>query len=261
MKNMNIKKIAIGAMHLTVGFGLAISSWHAVQAQEIAMPDALPDFVANGQDAPDAAVPKTNDKDAGSASNRETLSGTPQGGEPNVDRRQVGESTDKVAATTEIKINQPYSSKNLGQLLLPFMWEVDEDDEHKRLVATEVRTHAPAVLTIDFIDALPNNVSGEAYAHAIIASVAESLAISDPAQYEITTEEKNQPCEKKKNCPKTSIYRSTLEGSEDGVARRCAIDIVPNGQAILVLTLCAAQAVDYEPKLPEVVDGVLWGMQ
>lgn len=230
---MNIEKMALQAIGWMSGIGLGLGACLLAQAQEIAMPDTLPDFVANGKD---------------------TNTGT-----DSIEERTRLDADTVRNAKTEIKINQPYNSQNLGQLLLPFMWEVSEDSAQKRIVATEVRTHAPAVLTIDLIDNVPSDVSGESYAQAIIGSTAESLSITDATQYDIAHEERALPCEKK--CPKMSIYRSTLAGNEEGVARQCAIDIVPNGPLILVLTLCAAQSVSYEPGLAEVVDAVFGGMQ
>lgn len=235
LKNMNIEKMALQAIGWMSGIGLGLGACLLAQAQEIAMPDTLPDFVANGKD---------------------TNTGT-----DSIEERTRLDADTVRNAKTEIKINQPYNSQNLGQLLLPFMWEVSEDSAQKRIVATEVRTHAPAVLTIDLIDNVPSDVSGESYAQAIIGSIAESLSITDATQYTIAHEERALPCEKKKKCPKMSIYRSTLAGNEEGVARQCAIDIVPNGPLVLVLTLCAAQSVSYEPGLAEVVDAVFGGMQ
>ena len=175
---MNIEKMALQAIGWMSGIGLGLGACLLAQAQEIAMPDTLPDFVANGKDT-----------------NTSTDS---------VEERTRLDADTVRNAKTEIKINQPYNSQNLGQLLLPFMWEVSEDSAQKRIIATEVRTHAPAVLTIDLIDNVPGDVSGESYAQAIIGSIAESLSITDATQYEIAHEERALPCEKKKKCPKRS---------------------------------------------------------
>ncbi len=228
---MNMRKISFGRIIRRAL--LSAPAWllagHNVWAQELAVPDALPDFVGNRQDVP-AEAP-------------------------------AGEPSAKDDGAVEIKINQPYNSDALGQLVLPFMWEVSEDDEQKRIVAKEVRTHAPAVLTIDLIDNIPQSVAGDDYAESIVSALAAASEIGDASEYDVAREDKTLPCEKKKNCPKIAIYRSLLSGRESGVARQCAVEIVPNAGRILVLTLCAAQSQSYRPALPQIVDAVFEGMQ
>ena len=50
LKNMNIEKMALQAIGWMSGIGLGLGACLLAQAQEIAMPDTLPDFVANGKD-------------------------------------------------------------------------------------------------------------------------------------------------------------------------------------------------------------------
>lgn len=227
----NMRKISFGPIILRALLcaPTLLFPGQSVSAQELAVPDALPDFVGNQKNV------------------------------------QMGERADESSAkndgTIEIKINQPYSAEALGQMVLPFMWEVSEDDEQKRIVAKEVRTHAPAVLTIDLIENIPQSVAGDDYAKSIVSALAAALEIGDATEYDVAREDKALPCEKKKNCPKIAIYRSLLSGSESGVARQCAVEIVPNAGRILVLTLCAAQSQSYRPALQQIVDDVFEGMQ
>lgn len=155
-----------------------------------------------------------------------------------------------------VQINQPYVSKSFGELTLPFMWEVEVDETTKRLVATETRTEQPARLTMDII-ATPKDANGEQIARDMIAAVAETLGTT--AQIQVAKEKLN--CGKSKKCPELTFVRSSLEGNENGVPRRCALEIVPFSGQVAVLSLCAHAERTYEPELSAIVHQVFTMMK
>ena len=248
-RGMDVRGLGLGAVLACFFGGVGV-------AQEIAVPDELPDFVAE---------PARDSAPSGSRLDKNVLDngtrGEGQNGENGLTRDlQNPVPQVKNGEETEIKINQPYSSEVLGSLLLPFMWEVQEDTSKKRLVATEVRTHAPAVLTIDFLDKLERGIDSTVYMESIVSTFAEALGLDKSVGKALEHEEKSISCDKKK-CPKMSIYRTVLEGNENGVARRCAFEIVPNEGKLLVLTLCAAAEQKYSPDISAVLKSILGGMQ
>ncbi|MBO4350722.1 MAG: hypothetical protein J6A01_07250 [Proteobacteria bacterium] len=157
--------------------------------------------------------------------------------------------------TIQVQINQPFVSKTLGNLTLPFMWEPQENEAQNRLVVTETRTHAPAVLTIDLLS-LPPMLDESSMAASIIKSAASQLGVSDAKVSK--TEEKTE-CDKKK-CPKLTFYNTDFTGTENGIDRRCALSLLPAQGKMLVFTICAAPSQVYTPDLPEILSQVFHGM-
>ena len=158
------------------------------------------------------------------------------------------------ASLSEIQINQPYVSKKLGTLTLPFMWTVVEDDKATRLTATQSRSDQPAVLTIDLMN-VPADVDAKLAARKVIESLAEAL----DAKPDIQTESLPVDCGKKQ-CPSLDVFQSVVTGKENDVERRCAMRLVPNASQLLVLTVCAAQSQRYQPDLPDILSEVMAGM-
>ena len=154
-----------------------------------------------------------------------------------------------------IQINQPYVSKTLGNLTLPFMWEAEEIESQKRIIAIESRSNKPAILTIDFIET-PKYLKDDVLAQSIASSVAEALG----AQATVTSESIKSECGKSK-CPSITIFRSNFKGIEKNVQRRCAVEIVPSSGKTLVFTICAEASQIYDPDLPEILNQVLGGMK
>lgn len=158
------------------------------------------------------------------------------------------------ASLSEIQINQPYVSKKLGTLTLPFMWTVAEDEKAKRLTATQSRSDQPAVLTIDLMN-VPAGVDAKVAARKVIESLAETLG----AKADIQTESLPTDCGKKQ-CPSLDVFQSVVTGKEGDVERRCAMRLVPNASQLLILTVCAAQSQRYQPDLPDILSEVMAGM-
>ena|GEM_PF-3797296 len=157
--------------------------------------------------------------------------------------------------TIQVQINQPFVSKTLGNLTLPFMWDAQENESQKRLVVTETRTHAPAVLTIDLLT-LPKQLDESSMASGIIQSAASQLGVSDAKVSK--TEEKTE-CGNKK-CPKLTFYNADFTGSENGIDRRCALSLLPAQGKMLIFTICAAPSQVYSPDLPEILNQVFHNM-
>lgn len=150
---------------------------------------------------------------------------------------------------TEVLINQPYTTKSLGDMTLPFMWEAQEDEARKRLVITESRTTSPAVITVDLV-AVPADIPKLDIAREIASSLAESLGTSTT----ITSQKKTYENCGKKKCPSVDIYKAVFSGIENGYNRNCALQIVPAGSEFLVLTICTLADKQYSPELPVILD-------
>ena len=210
------------------------------QAQEFRTPEELPDFLDNADTAPTQAA---NDKPAthGAANDKPATHGA---------------ANDKPAThgATVIRINQPFSSKSLGDLTLPFMWEASENEERKRLVAVEV-SDVPAVLTIDLLQ-IESTADGQKVAESVIQALAEVMEATATVARETRPVECGKP-----PCAPLQIVKGTWNGHEDGVARRCAAELLPSRSALLVLTLCIEASKPYSPDLPQLLDEVLAGMK
>ncbi len=154
---------------------------------------------------------------------------------------------------TAIQINQPFVSKNLGEFTLPFLWEVQEQDQ--RLVVTETRNPRPAVINIDLFK-LNKNLDEKNVSDEIIQSVAQNLGTS--AQM-VQSSEKAK-CGKSK-CPALHFYRASFAGMEDGVERKCALEILPASGKLLVFSICADAARKYDPDLPDLIHQVFEHMK
>ena len=159
-------------------------------------------------------------------------------------------------STRQVQINQPFESKSLGTLTLPFMWDASENEQEQRLVVTETRTHAPAVITIDLIS-IPQSIDESAIANSIVQSAAKQLNVAKAA---VNKTEEKAACDKKK-CPKLTFYKADFTGSENGVNRRCALSLLPVQGKMLVFTMCAAASQTYTPDLPEILDQLFKNMQ
>lgn len=155
----------------------------------------------------------------------------------------------------QVQINQPFVSKTLGNLTLPFMWEAQEIEAQKRLVVTETRTHAPAVLTIDLLT-LPPGLEESSMAASIVKSAANQLGVSNA---QVSKTEETTECDKKK-CPKLTFYRADFTGSENGIDRRCALSLLPAQGKMLIFTICTAPSQVYTPDLPEILNQVFHNM-
>ena len=154
-----------------------------------------------------------------------------------------------------IQINQPYVSKTLGELRLPFMWQTEEIESQKRLIVMETQTVHPALLTIDLIDT-PKGIDETLVAQSIAGSIAESLGTTA----EVKSEQIKTECGKSK-CPSMTVFRSDMTGTEQSIPRRCAIEIIPTNGKSLVFTICAFAAQLYSPDLPEILNQVFAGMK
>ena len=155
-----------------------------------------------------------------------------------------------------IQINQPFVSEVFGEMTLPFMWEVSEDKALQRLIATETRTEHPARLTIDHLK-LPKASELKAeksQSHAVLSyeEIAKSVIQSVAQTLETTAEIQMHKSRKKK------FLRSTFEGIENGIPRRCAVEILPatESQRLTVLSICTHAERTYEPDLVDVIHQV-----
>lgn len=155
----------------------------------------------------------------------------------------------------QILVNQPFASKSLGDLMLPFMWEAKEDEKLKRLVVTETRTDVPAVLTIDLLTT-PKTLDNQSVAAEIANAMAESLA----TKTSVSSDTQTPDCGKSK-CPSLTFYKAEMEGSENGIPRKCAIEILPLSGKTLVLTLCAEASRKYSTPFPEVLHQIFTMMK
>ena len=159
--------------------------------------------------------------------------------------------------TIQVQINQPFVTKSLGNLTLPFMWDAQEIEGQKRVVVTETRTHAPAVLTIDLLP-LPKDVEVSAIAGGMIQAAAKQLGVTAP---EVKKKDEVFEDEKKKK-QKVTFYQADFKGTENQVERRCALNLLPiqNNSNMLVFTICAAATQTYQPDLPEILSQVFSNM-
>lgn len=157
----------------------------------------------------------------------------------------------------EIKLNQPFESKKLGNMMLPFMWDVVDDAENMRVVATQSRSHAPGVLTVDLIT-YPEKISGEQASDAMIQGIAEKLG----GRAVLTRTEMKASCEPSKGetCGTLLAFQSEINGEEEGVRRRCAMMVVPDKGKAVVLSLCVAASQTYSPDLKEILEQVFWSL-
>ncbi len=150
----------------------------------------------------------------------------------------------------DILINQPFVSKSMGSLTLPFMWQASEDAAIKRVVVTEPRTETPAVLTIDIIS-IPPKVESDALAQSIANAIAGDLGTTA----EIKAETLNIDCGKSK-CPTMTVYRTQFSGKENLVDRNCALELAPSNKKMIVLSICAHGERTYAPDLAEILNQV-----
>ena len=159
------------------------------------------------------------------------------------------------AGPVKIQIIQPYASKTLGGLTLPFGWQAEEIELQKRVIAMETLTNTPAILTIDLIEP-PKGIEDAKLVQAIADSMAETMGTTA----EIKPETIKTQCGKSK-CPSLTIYRSSFRGIEKNVGRRCAIEVVPTPGKALVFSICAVATQTYEPDLPEILNQVFAEMK
>ena len=150
----------------------------------------------------------------------------------------------------DIQINQPFVSKSMGSLTLPFMWQATEDAAIKRVVVTETRTETPAILTIDIIS-IPSKVESDALAQSIADAIAGDLGTTA----EIKAETLNIDCGKSK-CPTMTVYQTQFSGKEGIVDRCCALELAPSNKKMIVLSICAHGERTYAPDLAEILNQV-----
>ena len=150
----------------------------------------------------------------------------------------------------DIQVNQSFVSKTLGNLTLPFMWQIEENPSQKRVVATEPKTETPAILTIDVV-APPPKVDLAAVSQSIADVIAQALGTTAT----LNTETVATDCGKSK-CPSITVYRTQFSGREGLVSRNCALQIVPSNNKLLVLTICAHGERSYSPDLSEILSEV-----
>ena len=174
--------------------------------------------------------------------------------EPSDDTIPANEPVMQQAGPVRIQMSQPYDSKTLGGLILPFMWQAEEIESQKRVIAMESHTNTPAILTIDLLET-PKGLEDAKLAQSIASSMAETLATTAEIQPETIKIE----CGKSK-CPSLTIFRSSFKGMEKNVERQCAIEIVPSSGKTLVFAICAVATQTYEPDLPEILNQVFAGM-
>lgn len=159
------------------------------------------------------------------------------------------------AGPVKVEFTQPITTKTLGGLDMPFMWQVEEIESQKRVIAMEPHTKTPAILTIDLVET-PKGIEDA----KLVQSIADSMAETIGATAEIKPETIKTECNKKK-CPSLTLYRSSFRGMEKNVARQCAIEIVPTPGKTLVFSICAVATQTYEPDLPEILNNIFAHMK
>lgn len=152
---------------------------------------------------------------------------------------------------TQIQINQPFLSEQLGALILPFMWDVAEDSG--RVIVREKRSSAASVLSID-IFSVPAQLNPKALTESIIASIVEELSTANPGVIEETM---GLDCDsEKKRCKQNvKVYSAQLEHMA-GPAESCAFLLIPNRDKLLILALCTAQGRKLSPEPLEILKEV-----
>ena len=173
---------------------------------------------------------------------------------------QSGDAGDGAGAqATKVLFSQPFAAKKLGNLTLPFGWDVEEAAGGARVVATEARVAAPAVLTVDLL-AVPKGVE----AGAAIQEIARLLAEKLGAKADVKSRTEKPDCGKAK-CPSITVYTAEFAGKETAggkaVDRRCAIEIIPAGGNLLAFTICTDARQKYDPDLADILHQTLMQME
>lgn len=163
------------------------------------------------------------------------------------------QTADADAGIIQIQLSQYMATKKFGNALLPFAWKVEDSGE--RLTAVEPRSDMPAIIAFDMYK-LQQPVDKLHLAEAIANSVAEELH----AKASITKHNETVKCGKKK-CPEMEYYTSEFEGLENGVPRKCAIEVLPSAGQVVTLSICAEASVKYNMELPEVLHQILLHMK
>ena len=168
---------------------------------------------------------------------------------------------------TPLNLSQPASAPKLGDVTVPFGWNVrTEGDE--RIVAVEADgngnpSNAPAVITVDMIST-PANLPTATIADNIILSLAEALAITDLTPDQITKTDLCLDEKPSKKC-KNQVQEMTvsLEGKENDLDRTChaALYVVDKAHRIVVFTLCGPSLKTYDTEPLEALKTMFKQMQ
>lgn len=146
---------------------------------------------------------------------------------------------------TKILFSQPFESQKLGKFTLPFGWEVVENEQEKRVIATETRALAPAVITVDFLE-IGNDIDAKDVMERIAATLGSSLSSSGVPQIDAFKTEGG-----------VKYYQTELQGTEKSgdkmIERRCALEMIPVRGNMLVFSMCADASRHYSPDLREIL--------
>ena len=150
-------------------------------------------------------------------------------------------------SATSVQLNQPYASDHLGNVVLPFMWNISEEKNH--IVATENSELDPAVITVDSVK-FPADLKADNVVHNILKSLAQALNTALP-QDKIAPPSLCPENPDAKKCKNPLLhYAVSLQGTENDIPRTCAFDLYASQAAasVIALSFCAPKDKLYDPQ-------------
>ncbi|MBQ9243800.1 MAG: hypothetical protein IJ165_11370 [Proteobacteria bacterium] len=153
----------------------------------------------------------------------------------------------------DVQISQPLVTKKFGEITLPFSWTVEETED--RVTAVEKLSDQPAVFALDLVK-YPQMMPER----KVVDEIANVLAKALGTQGKVEKRKQKLDCGKK-TCPEIVYYTVELEGTEDGVMRKCALEMIPSKGQVVTLSICAEAAVKYSMPLPDILHQIFLHMK